>query len=162
MRASDGNGSAGGGGREPRVPKGPRRVSGPSRTPRALLGALAGLALCLLAACAADGPAPPPDPALALYDPNGAVRMRAVHAAVARGDPAFVPRLVDLLDDPDGGVRLAAGRALRELTGHDTGYRADLPDAQRREHIARWRAWYSSSRAGGSAGTAAPPEGRAP
>lgn len=162
MHASDGNGKPVGAGREPRASGGPGRAPGPCRAARALPAPLAGLALLLLAACAGDGPAPPPDPALALYDPNGAVRMRAVHAAVARGDPAFVPRLVDLLDDPDGGVRLAAGRALRELTGHDTGYRADLPGAQRREHIARWRAWYSSSRAGGSAGTAAPPEGRAP
>lgn len=130
------------------------RWGGRARRRRRPLTALCVLLLGLCG-CASDDAGPRIDPSRDLFDPNAAVRTKAVHQAVREGGRSQVPRLIELLDDSDPGVRLAAGRGLRTLTGRDTGYRADLLPSERREQVLEWRAWYSSSPSG-------PPPGSAP
>jgi len=81
--------------------------------------------------------------------------VEAVSATVGTHDASQVPALILLLEDDDDAVRLAAGSALRDLTGHDTGYRAFDPPEERARHAAMWRVWWAG-RAGG------PPPGVAP
>ncbi len=83
-----------------------------------------------------------------LRDPSATRRLAAVSTVEKSGDRSQVPVLIELLDDDDESVRMAAGSALKSLTGHDTGYRAFGSPAERREHVARWRAWWAAS--GGS------------
>lgn len=59
-------------------------------------------------------------------------------------DTRQVPALILLLEDDDDAVRLSAGSALRELTGHDTGYRAFAPPEERARHAAEWRTWWAA------------------
>jgi hypothetical protein len=80
-------------------------------------------------------------PEFDLHHPSGTIRAQAVEAVVERRDTSHLLGLVDRLDDDDPAVRLAAGGALRDLTGHDTGYRPYLPTAERRRHQELWRAW---------------------
>jgi len=108
----------------------------------ALLLAL-GAGCVLLVGCAGTEAERPVEPAYDLHHPDGVRRARAVQDVAARGDRRWVPDLIELLDDADETVRLQAGAALRQLTGHDTGYAPFLSRAERREHIARWRAWWA-------------------
>ncbi|MHC5010761.1 MAG: HEAT repeat domain-containing protein [Planctomycetota bacterium] len=78
------------------------------------------------------------------YQPNPSVRMAAVAAARRSGDMSSVPILIELLDDSDEAVRLAAGRALQDLTGRDTGYAAWAPADERRAQVVAWRAWWAT------------------
>lgn len=69
------------------------------------------------------------------------------------GDVAFVPALIPMLDDGDPSVRLAAGKALKDLTGHDSGYRASAPPEERRRQVEEWRTYWAR-RPGAAAGDA--------
>jgi hypothetical protein len=68
-----------------------------------------------------------------------------------------VPALIAALDDDDEAVRLSASATLREMTGHDTGYKPYLPRVDRQRHVALWRAWWE----GRSKAAPAPPPGPA-
>ncbi|MDA1193790.1 MAG: hypothetical protein O2894_01260 [Planctomycetota bacterium] len=107
-----------------------------------------------LAACASDGPRPI-DPTVDLYSPSGARRAQAVQAVAAQGDRRLVPELIPLLDDRDETVRLQTHAALKELTGHDTGYAPYEGRAERGEHVRAWEAWWADQ----GAPTEAPREG---
>lgn len=90
--------------------------------------------------------------------------MEAVTATVGSRDTSQVPALILLLEDDDDAVRLAAGSALRDLTGHDTGYRAFSPPEERARQAAEWRAWWAARTAPnspgvGPTGAPAPPAG---
>jgi HEAT repeat protein len=101
------------------------------------------LACLVLGACASDHERPI-DPARDLYAPSGSRRARAIQAVAAARETGYVPELIDLLDDPDATVRLQAGATLRELTGHDTGYRPFMPRAERETQMQAWRAWWAA------------------
>ncbi len=79
-----------------------------------------------------------------LVHPYGGVKMRAVGEVRRTRDMEQVPALIELLDDDDPGVRLAAGSALVDLTGHDTGYEPWADPAERRIHVEAWRAWWTT------------------
>lgn len=79
-----------------------------------------------------------------LVHPYSGVRMRAVGEALKAGGTEHVEALIELLDDDDPGVRLAAGDALTELTGHDTGYEPWAGPAERRRQVEAWRAWWAA------------------
>jgi HEAT repeat protein len=79
-----------------------------------------------------------------LVHPFAGVRMRAVGEVRRTGDTEYVPALIERLDDDDPAVRLAAGEALVELTGHDTGYEPWAEPAERRRQVAAWRAWWAN------------------
>lgn len=70
-------------------------------------------------------------------------RTEAVGVVARERDRARIPELIEMLDDQDAGVRLAAGTALRELTGHDAGYEAWAAPEDRRRQQARWRRWWA-------------------
>ena len=107
------------------------------------------LVVCLvLAGCASDGTRPV-DPDVDLYAPSGTRRAQAVQLVAASGDTSYVPELIALLDDRDETVRLQAHAALKAMTGHDTGYLPFAGRAERAEHVARWRAWWSAEQGGG-------------
>ncbi len=114
------------------------------------------LMVALLAGCASDGTRPV-DPDVDLYSPNGNRRAQAVQLVVASGDEAYVPELIALLDDRDETVRLQAHAALKEMTGHDTGYLPFADRAARSEHVEQWKAWWA-----GRADSADTPSGEAP
>lgn len=78
-------------------------------------------------------------PADDLVNPYSGVRMRAVGEVQRTGDLEQVPALIELLDDEDPGVRMAAGAALVELTGHDSGYEPWADAAERRAQVEAWR-----------------------
>ena len=48
-----------------------------------------------------------------------------------------MPTLIELLDHPDPNVRGYAGAAITKIFGADYGYRADMPEDQRRQMIER-------------------------
>lgn len=93
----------------------------------------------LLAACASEAPRPV-RPEFDLRDPSATRRLSAIATVERTSDQASVPVLIEMLDDDDDGVRMAAGAALKNLTGRDTGYRAFAPQEERRAQIATWRA----------------------
>jgi len=98
-------------------------------------------------------PAPRPvKPEFDLRHPSATRRVEAVSATVGTRDTSQVPALILLLEDDDDAVRLAAGAALREMTGHDTGYRAFSPPEERARHAAEWRAWWAARTATPSPG----------
>lgn len=130
----------------PRAPRG-----------RGALGACAA-ALCaagIASGCGSNAPRPI-NPEFDLHDPSGTRRAQAVTRVEVTGDTRQVPALISRLDDEDDAVRLLAGRTLKDLTGHDTGYRATMEPEERRRHIDLWRAWWAS-RARGPAGAATAP-----
>ncbi len=125
---------------------GASRADGASRgRPRArgrlLLPALAGLAF--LGACGTPAPRPI-QPEFDLRHPSATRRVEAVAATVNARDTTQVPALILLLDDDDDAVRLSAGAALRDLTGHDTGYRAFAPPEERGRQAEAWRTWWAA------------------
>jgi len=117
---------------------------GEARSAACLLPAI--LALGLLAC--GSSPKRPIRPETDLVHPYGGVRTRAVLEVARQGDLARVPDLIELLDDEDPGVRAAAGTALEELTGHDTGYRAWAPPETLRAQVLTWRAWWAAREGG--------------
>lgn len=78
-----------------------------------------------------------------LVNPYSGVRMRAVGEVRRTGDLEHVPAVIELLDDEDPGVRMAAGSALVEVTGHDTGYEPWADAAELRAQVETWRAWWA-------------------
>ena len=101
------------------------------------------LVLSLFGACASEIHRPS-RPEYDLRDPGAARRLSAISTVERTGDRKEIPTLIEMLDDDDDAVRMAAGAALRGLTGHDTGYRAFAPQAERRAQIATWRAWWGA------------------
>lgn len=119
-----------------------------------------GLALALVG-CSSEAPRPV-RPEYDLRDPGAARRLTAVSAVERDRDRAQVPVLIELLDDDDESVRMAAGGALKDLTGHDTGYRAFAPPAERRRQVQAWRAWWRGQGGAPAANAAATPSVVAP
>ena len=134
-----------------------QRTAGPLPPPRRrLLGAFVLRALPFAALAACGTPAPRPiQPEFDLRHPSATRRVEAVGATMAAHDATQVPALILLLEDDDDAVRLSAGAALRDLTGHDTGYRAFAPPEERARQAAEWRAWWATR--GGSAAPAPVP-----
>ena len=113
------------------------------------------LAVALLAGCASGGTRPV-DPDVDLYSPSGTRRAQAVQLVADSGDRSYVPELIGLLDDRDETVRLQAHAALKEMTGHDTGYEPFADRATRAGHVEQWRAWWADQ------AEAAAPSGEGP
>lgn len=107
------------------------------RPPQLLLWCL------LVAGCASEGP-PAVQPDVDLYSPSGTRRSQAVQMVATSGDTSYVPELIAMLDDRDETVRLQAHAALKEMTGHDTGYRPYEGQIERAEHVRAWQAWWAS------------------
>lgn len=105
------------------------------------------LTCVLLAGCASDGTRPV-EPGVDLYNPSGTRRAQAVQMVAASGDTAYVPELIALLDDRDETVRMQAHAALKQMTGHDTGYLPYEDRTARAEHVEQWRAWWALQDAG--------------
>jgi hypothetical protein len=104
--------------------------------------ALAAAAAAALAGCGGEPPPPPIRPQYDLHHPSGSVRAHAVSTVAAQRDTSHVPALIAALDDDDEAVRLSADATLKELTGHDTGYKPYLPRSERRRHVELWRGWW--------------------
>ena len=96
----------------------------------------------LLWAC--SSPPRPIQPADDLASPNPSVRAQAAGEVARKGALEHVPAVIELLDDEDATVRLMAGRTLRALTGHDTGYRPYAPPDTLRAQVEAWRAWWAA------------------
>lgn len=110
------------------------------------------LLLCvLLVGCASEG-TPPVQPDVDLYSPSGTRRAQAVQIVAASGDTSYVPELIGMLDDQDETVRMQAHAALKEMTGHDTGYLPFESRAERAEHVREWQDWWELQNAEGAAG----------
>jgi HEAT repeat protein len=114
-----------------------------------------------LGGCGSTPSDAPIDPAFDLHHPSATRRVKAASVVGATRDARFVPDLILLLDDEDEGVRLAAGNALRETTGRDTGYRASDSPTERAAAVVAWRAWWASQ-AGTPPPSLPPGEPRAP
>ena len=106
------------------------RIVGPSRRFVRGLG-VAAIAMLAATACASEIHRPI-RPEYDLRDPSATRRLTAISTVERTGDRTQVPALIELLDDEDESVRMAAGAALKGLTGHDTGYRAFAPPEERR------------------------------
>lgn len=108
--------------------------------------------LALLSSACVDERRRPLKPEQDMYDPNPTRRAQAVGELGRMARPDQVPLLIEALDDQDEAVRLAAGRALKDLTGHDTGYRAYAEPSERRRQVDAWRAWYAGQAPAGAGG----------
>ncbi len=117
---------------------------------------VAATACATVAACGTPAPRPL-QPEFDLRHPSATRRVEAVSVTVSTRDTSQVPALILLLEDDDDAVRLTAGSALRDLTGHDTGYRAFAPPEERARHAAEWRAWWAAR--GGAASPGVAPTG---
>lgn len=91
-----------------------------------------------------SSPPRPLRPAEDLASPNPSVRAQAAGEVARRGELEHLPAVIELLDDDDATVRLMAGRTLRTLTGHDTGYRPYASPDELRAQVALWRAWWAA------------------
>lgn len=78
-----------------------------------------------------------------LASPWPTVRREAAVELGRRDRWSAVPRLIDHLDDGDAEVRAASAEALRRVTNHFFGYRAEATVAHRRRTADRWRTWWS-------------------
>lgn len=124
-----------------------RTGSGDGRRVRPGCGTALLLALLALGAC--SSPPRPLRPAEDLASPNPSIRAQAAGEAARLGLDGLVPALIELLDDEDATVRLMAGRSLRLLTGHDTGYRPYASPDEQRAQVEAWRAWWAGRTASG-------------
>ncbi|MFM8981120.1 MAG: HEAT repeat domain-containing protein [Planctomycetia bacterium] len=100
----------------------------------------------MLGAC--SSPPRPIRPADDLASPNPSVRAQAAGEVARLGALEHLPAVIELLDDDDATVRLMAGRTLRALTGHDTGYRPYAPPDELRAQVEAWRAWWAAQAPG--------------
>jgi hypothetical protein len=114
------------------------------RSVSATAGRGAGLlaAACLAAACGSPG-TKPIRPEYDLHDPSGTKRAQAIATVSRTRDTSQVPALILLLDDEDPAVRMSAGATLKDLTGHDTGYRPYADAEERHAHQDLWRQWWA-------------------
>jgi hypothetical protein len=99
-------------------------------------------------------------PEQGLRDPVVQTRMEALAEVGRSRDRSHVPELIAMLDDENPGVRMMAGATLRDVTGHDAGYRAHAAPEERRRQIEAWRAWWArqgGALPGGSPAPAPPP-----
>jgi HEAT repeat protein len=118
-----------------------------SRRDPGLGGSVVRLAVVLLGVAAGCGAEPSPRPVRPEFDlhhPSGTIRLHAIAQVAARRETSQVPALIERLDDEDPAVRLQAAAALREITGHDTGYEAYFSPAERQRHVGLWRAWWAA------------------
>jgi len=109
---------------------------------------LAVVACATLSACGSSPAEAPVRPQYDLHHPSATRRVMAVSNVIATRDTRYVPDLILLLVDEDESVRLAAGQALKDLTGRNTGYRASDPPAVRAAQMQAWQAWWRSTQAG--------------
>jgi hypothetical protein len=114
------------------------------------------LLLLAVSGCASDQPVRAIQPEFDLHDPDPRIRMRAVEAVAGKRDAQYVPDLIEMLDDEDEAVRVVAIGALRDLTGHDTGYVAYASPRELQDQVRAWRAWHAG---GGAAAPAGAPAG---
>lgn len=77
-----------------------------------------------------------------LNDPHKLVRLEAASGLAARNDWSVLPVLLDGLEDSRPVVRYNCHQTLMTVTSEDFGYLVDAPETERKEAIARWRAWY--------------------
>ncbi|MBI4878586.1 MAG: hypothetical protein HY812_02860 [Planctomycetes bacterium] len=70
-------------------------------------------------------------------------RCLALHALGRLEVKAVHERIVRLLDDGDSMVRESADEALCVLADEDMGFDADLPAAERRAYMEKWRRWFA-------------------
>jgi hypothetical protein len=89
----------------------------------------------------ADLPRDAVDRALAAPWPN--VRRAAAAEHGRRDKWSAIPQLMASLDDDDPEVRRAAAAALRRMTNHFFGFRAEARAGHRRAATDRWRTWWS-------------------
>ena len=68
-----------------------------------------------------------------VYEPE--VVEPLVQATMKNRDYRSVPALIELLDHPDPLVRGRAGAAITKIIGADMGYRANMPEAERKKMI---------------------------
>jgi hypothetical protein len=83
-------------------------------------------------------------------DSREARRIASFKRIAEEKDKAGIPLLITGLVDDDEAVRLFAARALRELTGQDFGYRADLPPAERAKPARRYADWLEAEETKGT------------
>ena len=98
--------------------------------------------LCLLLCLAAlgCGTAGPPT------DSRAFDRISAFRKIVAEKDSSGIPLLITGLTDEDEAVRMFAAKALKEMTGRDVGYRADMPPDLRVEKADLYIKWLREKR----------------
>ncbi len=77
-----------------------------------------------------------------IEDRDFAQRQHGQVAARRRHAEGSVAELIDRLEAADPIVREVAAKELLVRTGETFGYRYDAPEAERREAIERWRAWW--------------------
>ena len=80
-----------------------------------------------------------------LNSPAGVERVQGIMTVGEKNLTAEIPRLIDFLEDPDVSVRVTSVRTLRKMTGKNFGFVAYTDEPQRREAVAKWRAWYQKS-----------------
>lgn len=131
------------------------RIVGPSRRFVRGLG-VAAIAMLAATACASEIHRPI-RPEYDLRDPSATRRLTAISTVERTGDRTQIPALIERLDDEDESVRMAAGAALKGLTGHDTGYRAFAGPEERRRQVATWSAWWRRASATDGAVVVPPP-----
>jgi HEAT repeat protein len=109
-----------------------------------LAGSLANPELAPLAAPGirkyGDSAGPPLLQALAAADPEA--RSWIIGLLADLHIMAAVPALVERLADPDTNTRFCADKALGIITGHETSYKFDAPEAERAEGAKEWRQWW--------------------
>ena len=77
------------------------------------------------------------------YEPE--VVAPLVQATMKNRDYRSVPSLIELLDHPDPLVRGRAGTAITKILGADVGYRANMPEAERKKMIEAIKFTYQES-----------------
>lgn len=122
------------------------RFVGLPRAPASMLRRFMGgvIVASIVGGCGSD-PLRPVNPEYDLRDPSATRRLTAVSTVERTVDRTQIPTLIEMLDDDDASVRMTAGSTLKQLTGHDTGYRAYAPEEERRRHVALWRTWWNAS-----------------
>jgi HEAT repeat protein len=101
-----------------------------------------------LLGCASDARPRAIDPDRDLFDPDPGRRLAAVAVVANEADESRLGALVELLEDRDPSVRMAANRALEDMTGRVTGYRAYDPPGERRPFVEEWRAYVEHGASG--------------
>ena len=77
----------------------------------------------------------------ALNDTDPTAKIPAIKSSGASRNRESVTQLIDELESDDSAVRFYAIRALKDITGESFGYRYFDDELERRDEVARWRAW---------------------